>query len=89
MVEDKKVSRDELATQVKRFKTDAGQKPLYSDNSSEYLLKLKRQYESIVKMGEDYVIGCRNWLSQATKFRAKDQELIQMIEKIRIKCEAQ
>ncbi len=54
LVEDKKINQKTLVKQVKRFKSQSGAKPHYSDNKEEHVLKLIRQFEGLKLQHDSY-----------------------------------
>jgi len=80
LVKDKKIDREGLRKQVKRFKGQSGSKPSYSSNKEEHLYSLKRQFSTLCEQHTDVIQDLNDswnsWISQTLKH--SDNELKQM-----------
>jgi hypothetical protein len=77
MVEDKKITRNELQTQVKRFKSQAGE--VRTKQDEEEKLGLLRQFDSMKQICDDVRVSWEKWISKAYKYD-KDPDFIWRIE---------
>ena len=79
MVEDKKIDREGIIKKVKRFKSQSGSTPHYSDKPEEQKARLTRQFneirehfEGFKEYKEDLIESLNNWLKSAKKTDLKE-----------------
>lgn len=90
MVEEEKLDLEGLKKTVKRFKTQAGSVPHYSDKPEEHKSRLTRQFNEIrthfegyKEFKEDIIEEIHNWLKSAKKTDLKEiKEAEQMLKEI-------
>ena len=86
MIEEKKLDREGLRKTVKRFKSQSGSTPHYSDKPEEHKLRLIRQfneirthYEEFIDFKQDLTEELNNWLKSAKKTDIDTKEAENML----------
>ncbi len=83
IVKEEGMSRENLSKEVKGLKHSAGKQPHYSNDPNEHILKLKRQFESLIQVKEGLQEAIERWITAASQFNDTElNELIKIAKKL-------
>ncbi len=83
IVKEEGMSRENLSKEVKGLKHSTGKQPHYSNDPNEHILKLKRQFESLIQAKEGLQEAIERWITAASQFNDTElNELIKIAKKL-------